>query len=83
MTYDEYKAQMTRNRERLEENERTVELSIDDIEFFASFTESLNVLVITEAGVATPLPMCRSWDDLPPRAANSIYASFCATRIPT
>lgn len=48
MTYDEYKAQMTRNRERLEENERTVELSTDDIEFFASLPEPLNVLVITE-----------------------------------
>ncbi len=48
MTYDEYKAQMTRNRERLEENERTVELSINDIEFFAGLPEPLNVLVITE-----------------------------------
>lgn len=48
MTYDEYKAQMTRNRERLEENERTVELSTDDIEFFTNLPEPLNVLVITE-----------------------------------
>ncbi len=48
MTYDEYKAQMTRNRERLEENERTVELSTDDLEFFRNLPEPLHVLVITE-----------------------------------
>lgn len=34
MSYAEYKAQMTRNRERLEENERTVALDDGDVAFF-------------------------------------------------
>ncbi len=48
MTYDEYKAQMTRNRERFEENERTVELADEDLSFFRGLPEPLNVLVLAE-----------------------------------
>lgn len=48
MTYEQYKAQMTRNRERLEENERTVELAADDVAFFRELAEPLRVLIITE-----------------------------------
>jgi hypothetical protein len=48
MTYDEYKAQMTRNRERLEETERTLVLPAEDAEFFAQLPEPLNVLVLAE-----------------------------------
>lgn len=48
MTYIAYKEQMTRNRERLEENERTVELVAADLAFFRALPEALNVLVITE-----------------------------------
>lgn len=48
MTYDEYKAQMTRNRDRLEENERTLDLAPEDVQFFAELAEPLHVLVITE-----------------------------------
>lgn len=48
MTYAAYKEQMTRNRERLEENERTVELVAADLAFFRALAEALNVLVITE-----------------------------------
>lgn len=48
MTYAAYKEQMTRNRERLEENERTVELVAADIAFFRALPEVLKVVVITE-----------------------------------
>lgn len=47
MTYDEYKAQMTRNREQFEENERTVQLKDEDLEAFRRATP-LHVLVLTE-----------------------------------
>ncbi|HWQ11407.1 MAG TPA: thioredoxin family protein [Roseiflexaceae bacterium] len=47
MTYEAYKAQMTRNRERLEENERTVELVPEDVRFFAQLPR-LHVLVLAE-----------------------------------
>ena len=48
MTYAAYKEQMTRNRERLEENERTVELIAADLAFFRALPEALKVVVITE-----------------------------------
>lgn len=48
MTYAGYKDQMTRNRDRLEENERTLELSADDIAFFKGLPQPINVLVLTE-----------------------------------
>lgn len=48
MTYEAYKAQMTRNRERLEENERTVQLAPDDVAFFEGLPQTLNVLVLAE-----------------------------------
>lgn len=47
MTYAAYKEQMTRNRERLEENERTLELSPADVQTFAQLPK-LYALVITE-----------------------------------
>lgn len=48
MSYEAYKAQMTRNRDRLEENERMVELSTDDLQFFSQFGQPINVLVLVE-----------------------------------
>lgn len=48
MTYDEYKAQMTRNKERFEENEQTVIFSNDDIQFFSGLPQTVNVVVIAE-----------------------------------
>lgn len=47
MTYDDYKARMTRNREQFEENERTVELRDEDLEAFRR-AKPLHVLVLTE-----------------------------------
>ncbi|HYF65740.1 MAG TPA: thioredoxin family protein, partial [Herpetosiphonaceae bacterium] len=42
------KEQMTRNRDRLEENERTLELAPEDVAFFAELPRPLNVLVLAE-----------------------------------
>lgn len=48
ISYAEYKNQMTRNRDRLEETERTLELAPEDIEFFANLPQPLNVVAIAE-----------------------------------
>lgn len=48
MTYEAYKAQMTRNRERLEDNEHTVQLEPGDVAFFKGLPQTLNVLVLAE-----------------------------------
>jgi selT/selW/selH-like putative selenoprotein len=48
LTYEAYKAQMTRNRERFDANERTVELRSDDIAFFADLDRPLYVLALAE-----------------------------------
>jgi len=48
MTYEAYKAQMTRNRERLEANEQSLDLGGEDVEFFAGLPAPLNVLVLAE-----------------------------------
>jgi selT/selW/selH-like putative selenoprotein len=48
LTYEAYKAQMTRNRERLEANEQTVQFVPDDLAYFAQLPQTLNVLVLAE-----------------------------------
>ena len=48
MTAEEYRLQMTQKRERFEENERTVSLAADDVQFFAQLPCSLHVIVLTE-----------------------------------
>src|SRR5687767_8402231 len=48
LTYDAYKAQMTRNRDRFDINEQAVELKSDDITFFAELDGPLHVLVLAE-----------------------------------
>lgn len=48
LTYDEFKARMTRNQERFAENERLVELTPDDLADFRNLPEPLNVLVLAE-----------------------------------
>lgn len=48
MTYDAYKGAMTRNRERLEENERRVALDADTVGFFGSLPRPLKVVVLAE-----------------------------------
>jgi selT/selW/selH-like putative selenoprotein len=48
LTYEAYKAQMTRNRERFESNEQTVELSSDDLAFFSQLARPLHVVALAE-----------------------------------
>jgi selT/selW/selH-like putative selenoprotein len=48
MTYDEYKAQMTRSRDRFDANEQAVELKADDVAYFAELDHPLHVLVLAE-----------------------------------
>ncbi|MDP8922682.1 MAG: thioredoxin family protein [Chloroflexota bacterium] len=48
MTYDEWKAGMTRNRERFEERERQVEIRPEDLAAFRRLPNPLNVLVLAE-----------------------------------
>ena len=48
MTYDEFKQQMTRNRERLEANERGVQLRPEDLAAFRALPQPLNVLALAE-----------------------------------
>ena len=48
MTYDAYKGQMTRNREQLEQNERDLQLTAEDVQAFQSLPQPLNVLALAE-----------------------------------
>jgi len=48
MTYDQYKAQMTRNRERLEANEQQFTPEPTDLAAFQRLPKPLNVLVLAE-----------------------------------
>jgi hypothetical protein len=48
LTYEAYREQMTRNRERFEENERTLSLPAEEVAYFAELPETLNVLVLAE-----------------------------------
>ncbi len=48
MTYDQYKAQMTRNRDRLEASERQVQIDPADLAAFKGLPRPLNVLVLAE-----------------------------------
>src|SRR5919205_2286214 len=48
MTYADYKAHMTRNRERLEANEQSMEFDPADLAFFQQLPQPLNVLVLAE-----------------------------------
>jgi len=48
ISYEAYKAQMTRNRERLEANESAVELAAADLAYFQKLPQSLNVVALAE-----------------------------------
>ena len=48
LTYDEYKAQMTRNRDRVEANERRVEIDPEDLAAFRSINGPVHVLALAE-----------------------------------
>jgi len=48
LTYDAYKAAMTRNRERVEENEKKVVLDPETVRFFKALPQPINVVVLAE-----------------------------------
>src|SRR6266567_1265274 len=48
MTYDAYKAQMTRNKEQVEQNEKDVQLKPDDVQAVRNLPAQLNVLALAE-----------------------------------
>src|SRR5437879_4875762 len=48
MTYDAYKAQMSRNREQLEQNEKDVELKPADVKAFHDLPQPINVMTLAE-----------------------------------
>jgi hypothetical protein len=48
MTYDAYKAQMTRNKEQVEQNEKDVELKSDDVQALKSLPKPVNVMALAE-----------------------------------
>jgi Thioredoxin len=48
MTYDAYKAQMTRNREQFEQNEKDVQLTLEDAQAFRDVPRPINVMVLAE-----------------------------------
>lgn len=48
LTYDQFKAQMTRNQERFEANEHLVSIDSDDLALFKTLPQTLNVLVLAE-----------------------------------
>jgi len=48
MTYDAYKAQMTRNREQIEQNEKDLELKSADVDALRSLPKPVNVLALAE-----------------------------------
>ena len=48
MTYEQYKAQMTRNREQFEQNEKDLQLSAEDARFFGDLPQRINVMTLAE-----------------------------------
>src|SRR5256886_4411134 len=48
LTYEQYKDQMTRNRDRVEANEKRVEIDAGDLAAFRSLDRPLHVLVLAE-----------------------------------
>lgn len=48
LTYDEYKAQMTRNRERFEQNEAAVRIAPEDLAAFRALPRPVHVAVLAE-----------------------------------
>jgi hypothetical protein len=48
MTYDAYKAQMTRNREQVEQNEKDLQIKSEDAQAFRNLPRPLNVVALAE-----------------------------------
>ncbi len=48
MSYEAYKQQMTRNRDRFEENQQTATFAENDLQFFHQLPQTIHVLVLAE-----------------------------------
>ena len=48
LTYEAYKAGMTRNKEQLEQNEQDLQLTADDVAAFRGLPETINVMALAE-----------------------------------
>src|SRR5713101_4544190 len=48
MTYDAYKAQMTRNKEQVEQNEQDLQLKPEDVQAVQSLPSQVNVMALAE-----------------------------------
>src|SRR4030088_3179559 len=48
LTYDAYKAQMTRNQEQVEQNEKDLQLNADDVKAIQNLPARLNVMALAE-----------------------------------
>jgi hypothetical protein len=48
LTYDAYKAQMTRNKEQVEQNEKDLELKPDDVQALKNLPKTVNVMALAE-----------------------------------
>jgi hypothetical protein len=48
MTYEGYKAQMTRNREQVEQNEKDLKLAPEDLQAFRDLTQAVHVMALAE-----------------------------------
>ena len=48
LTYDAYKAQMTRNREQVEQNEKDLQLTPEDAAAFSGLPQTINVMALAE-----------------------------------
>ena len=48
LTYDAFKSGMSRNRERVEDNERKVALDAETLRFFTGLPKPVNVVVLAE-----------------------------------
>ena len=48
LTYAAYKAQMTRNKDQVEQNERDLQLTQDDVNALQSLPQTINVMALAE-----------------------------------
>jgi hypothetical protein len=48
MSYEAYKAQMTRNKDQFEQNEKDLQLTSDDVAAFKGLSQTVNVLALAE-----------------------------------
>ena len=83
MTYDEFKAQMTRNQERFAANESDLVLDPADVDVFKRLPRPLNVLVLAEDWCGDVIDNLPILGGSPQRVGSSTCVSSCATSILT